>query len=314
MSTSSSALPRGEGLYPIRTISDLTGVNPITLRAWERRYGLLEPIRKESGHRLYSQEHIDLINRVVGLLDRGMRIGQVKAHLDAQEAADASHPGGNAWQRYINHMVASVIRFDENGLEETYGEALSLYPVTTVTERLVTPLLQELGRRWAEGEGSVAEEHFFGFYLRNKLGARFHHRSRASNGPRLLLACLPGDRHEIGLLLFALAASDNGYQTILLGADMPLRELPAAVEKTGSAAIILSGLVAPGRQVLEEELPRMIEQVELPVFLGGKASTAAADALRRIGVDVLGTDIAQGMNRLRERVPLDGTAAREIRS
>jgi DNA-binding transcriptional MerR regulator len=313
MSTSSSVSLQGEGLYPIRTISDLTGVNPITLRAWERRYGLLEPIRKESGHRLYSQEHIDLINRVVGLLDRGMRIGQVKAHLDAQEAADASHPGGNAWQRYINHMVASVIRFDENGLEETYGEALSLYPVTTVTERLVTPLLQELGRRWAEGEGSVAEEHFFGFYLRNKLGARFHHRSRASNGPRLLLACLPGDRHEIGLLLFALAASDNGYQTILLGADMPLRELPAAVEKTGSAAIILSGLVAPGRQVLEEELPRMLEQVELPVFLGGKASTAAADALRRIGVDVLGTDIAQGMNRLRDRVPLDGTA-REIRS
>jgi DNA-binding transcriptional MerR regulator len=308
MSRQSTAVARHEGLYPIRTISDLTGVNPITLRAWERRYGLLEPIRKESGHRLYSQEHIDLINRVVGLLDRGMRIGQVKDHLDAQEEADANHPGGSAWQRYINHMVASVIRFDESGLEETYGEALSLYPVATVTERLVTPLLQELGRRWADGEGSVAEEHFFGFYLRNKLGARFHHRSRASNGPRLLLACLPGDRHEIGLLLFALAASDNGYQTILLGADMPLAELPAAVEKTGSVAIILSGVVAPGRQVLEQDLPALIEQVERPVFMGGKASTAAADALRRAGVEGLGTDIAQGMNRLRERVPLDGPA------
>ena len=69
------------GLFPIRTVSELTGVNSITLRAWESRYGLIEPVRKASGHRLYTQEHIDLINRVVGLLDRGMRIGQVKAEI-----------------------------------------------------------------------------------------------------------------------------------------------------------------------------------------------------------------------------------------
>ena len=67
------------GLFPIRTVSELTGVNAITLRAWETRYGLIDPIRKPSGHRLYTQEHIDLINRVVGLLDRGMRIGQINA-------------------------------------------------------------------------------------------------------------------------------------------------------------------------------------------------------------------------------------------
>ena len=57
------------GLYPIGTVADLTGVNAITLRAWERRYGLFEPVRKGSGHRLYTQEHIDLITRVVGMLD-----------------------------------------------------------------------------------------------------------------------------------------------------------------------------------------------------------------------------------------------------
>ena len=78
------------GLFPIRTVSELTGVNSITLRAWESRYGLIEPIRKSSGHRLYTQEHIDLINRVVGLLDRGMRIGQVKAEiLSGSESEDS---------------------------------------------------------------------------------------------------------------------------------------------------------------------------------------------------------------------------------
>lgn len=310
MSTTTSKLDQREGLYPIRTVSDLTGINPITLRAWERRYGLLEPVRKESGHRLYTQEHIDLINRVVGLLDRGMRIGQVKAHIDAQEAAEEEHPEGNAWQRYINHMVASVIKFDESGLEETYSEALSLYPVGTVTERLVSPLLRELGRRWSEGEGSVAEEHFFAFYLRNKLGARFHHRTRIAHGPKLLLACLPGDRHETGLLLFALAASESGYRTILLGADMPLQELVSAADKTQCEAIVLSGLVAPDRHTLEQGLPNLVKATGVPVFVGGKASTGASDALRRAEIEVLGTDISQGMNRLSERVPLDGSSRR----
>jgi DNA-binding transcriptional MerR regulator len=210
-STASSPTAGSGALYPIRTVADLTGVNPITLRAWERRYGLLEPVRKESGHRLYTQEHVDLINRVVGLLDRGMRIGQVKGHLDAQRAQEEGGQAEGIWQRYINHMIASVIRFDEAGLEETYGDALSYYPADTVTGRLLQPLLTELGRRWQDGEGTVAEEHFFACYLRNKLGARFHHRSRSSRGPRLLMACLPGDRHETGLLLFALTASDSGY-------------------------------------------------------------------------------------------------------
>ena len=105
------------GLYPIRTVSQLTGVNAITLRAWENRYALIEPIRKESGHRLYTQEHIDLINRVVGLLDRGMRIGQVKPLLDAEQSSRRQEAGQepvtDAWRRYLDGMMAAVIRFDE---------------------------------------------------------------------------------------------------------------------------------------------------------------------------------------------------------
>src|SRR5210317_1928382 len=172
------------GLFPIRTVSELTGVNAITLRAWETRYGLIEPIRKSSGHRLYTQEHIDLINRVVGLLDRGMRIGQVSAELLA-EPSEENEPGEREpdhWKRYINGMIAAIICFDEDAMERIYGEALSHYPVWIVTEKLLTPLLRELGERWYSGRGSVAEEHFFAFYLRNKLGALFHHRSRNQVG------------------------------------------------------------------------------------------------------------------------------------
>jgi len=290
------------GLYPIGTVSELTGVNAITLRAWERRYGLFEPVRKASGHRLYTQQHIDLINRIVSLLERGMRIGQVRAHLDAEQARAEEGTGTTqaVWQRYLERMLAGVVQFDERALEETYGEALAIYPVKTVTEELLTPLLMELGRRWEDGEGSVAEEHFFGCYLRSKLGARFHHRVRAEGGPKLLLACLPGDRHETGLLLFALAANDAGYHTIVLGADMPLEELPAAARKTGCAAIVLSGLVAPSAATLTNGLSTCVARCGVPVFIGGRASVDAYDALKRAGTEPLGTDLEIGLSRMGE--------------
>lgn len=297
--------PQDTALYPIRTVSDLTKVNAVTLRAWERRYGLFEPVRKASGHRLYTQGHIDLITRVVGLLDRGMRIGQVKAHLVAEsEAQNAQDIVNDLWKHYVDRMIAAVIQFNEEGLEETYGEALSLYPNDTVTEKLLKPLLKELGRRWEYNEGSIAEEHFFAFYIRNKLGARFHHRSKARSGPRLLLSCLPGDRHETGLLLFALAANVAGYRIILLGADMPLDELPAAVGKTDCKAVILSGFLMPGSALLTRDIPILIEQAGVPVFIGGQSSVKIHDALNRAGVHVLGTDIDSGLARIREFVPV----------
>ncbi|HEY5776011.1 MAG TPA: MerR family transcriptional regulator [Xanthomonadales bacterium] len=297
-------------LYPIRTVSELTRVNAITLRAWERRYGLFEPVRKASGHRLYTQEHIDLITRVVGLLDRGMRIGQVKAQLDAEANARAASAPENMmlndfWGRYLQRMIAAVIQFNEAGLEETYGTALSLYPMDEVTEKLLMPLLQELGRRWEQGDGSIAEEHFFAFYIRNKLGARFHHRPKSKTGAKILLACLPGDRHETGLLLFALAASSAGYQTILLGADMPLEDLPAVAAKTGARAIVLSGTLQPGSELLERALPRLAGQTEVPVFVGGHASVKVHDALNKTGVKALGTDLNMGLARLRDVVPVE---------
>jgi DNA-binding transcriptional MerR regulator/methylmalonyl-CoA mutase cobalamin-binding subunit len=295
------------GLFPIRTVSELTGVNAITLRAWENRYGLIEPIRKESGHRLYSQEHIDLINRIVGLLDRGMRIGQVKPLLDAERASQRQAGGDtevtDSWRRYLDGMMAAVIRFDEDALDQVYNEALAHYPIKVVTQKLVGPLLAELGARWEKNLGTIAEEHFFGFYLRNKLGARFHHRSRNASGPRLLMACLPGERHEIGLLLFALAANEAGYRPIVLGSDMPVEELAAAAAKTEADAILLSGLMELSTAMERRKLPALVDGADVPVLLGGRASVVSFDGVKRAGVEPLGSDIETGLKRLRELVP-----------
>jgi DNA-binding transcriptional MerR regulator len=290
-----------EKLYTIGTVSKLTGVGAITLRAWERRHGLIQPIRKESGHRLYTRRHIDQINRITALTQQGMRISQIRPEM-LESSTPAGGEGGHSdiWQGYLNSMIAAVISFDEDRLEEIYNEALSLYPIGTVTQLLLTPLLVELGLRWASGEGSVAEEHFFAFYLRNKLGARYHHRPRGNRGPKLLLAGLPGEHHEVGLLLFALAAHEKGYQIIPLGPNMPLADLPSVARKKKCRAIVLSGAIEPLKAVTEKQLPELVAAADVPVLVGGLSSVYGCDAINRSGAEALGRDINHGLERIDE--------------
>lgn len=307
MNTAAATLDHpGEKLYTIGTVSKLTGVGAITLRAWERRYGLIEPIRKESGHRLYTRRHIDQINRITALTQQGMRISQIRPEMLESKAANQAEAGPDAdkWKGYLNSMLAAIISFDENRLEEIYNDALSLYPISTVTRRLLMPLLVELGLRWEEGgPESIAEEHFFAFYLRNKLGARYHHRSRGNRGPLLLIAGLPGEYHEIGLLLFALAAHESGFRVLPLGANLPLEQAGSVARKKKCNAIVLSGAIEPSTATLNDDLPRLVATSAVPVLIGGLSSVYACDAIDRAGAEALGRDIDHGLQRLNELLP-----------
>jgi DNA-binding transcriptional MerR regulator len=289
-------------LFPIRTVSHLTGVNAITLRAWERRYGLIRPVRTPSGHRLYRREEIDLIHRVVALLDRGIAISQVNASLQTATPNPSAAPLESAtpWERFRERMVTAITRFDEDELEDVYNEALALHTIDRVTLHLLIPLLYQLGQRWESTAGSVAEEHFFGVYLRNKLGARYHHRSRRNRGPCILAACLPGEHHEVGLLLFALAAHERGLNTTLLGANMPLNELPATVRRARCSAIVLSSSISPAPDVLTTQLGELVRAAGVPVFVGGMTSVREHDAIAAAGATPLGTDLNVGAHRIKQ--------------
>ena len=291
-------------LYPIRTVSTLTGVNAVTLRAWERRYGLIRPQRTAKGHRLYTRGDIDLIQEVVELLGTGVSIGQVKGQVDRSALTAApvpAAPDGDAWQGYRRRMTAAVERFDEPALEAAYSEALALYPVDVVTERLVNPLLRALGERWEGRPGGIAEEHFFATYLRNKLGARLHHLATQRVRTRLLAACLPGEHHELGLLLFCLAAASHGFGFVVLGADTPLGEVAHAQARAHCAGILLSGSVDPSPAALDG-LRALVASAGVPVLVGGLVSTRHEAALAAAGAHPLGTDLHAALRRLPQLV------------
>ncbi|MGB7288525.1 MAG: MerR family transcriptional regulator [Candidatus Macondimonas sp.] len=301
-----SAPTRDQELFPIRTVSSLTGVNSVTLRAWERRYGLIRPQRTPKGHRLYSRADIQRIEQVLGLLDRGISIGQARAALESQQRADEAPTPAvprrdrGPWGGYIERMIEAIGAFDEKTLNTVYNEALSLYPVELVTSQLIVPLLEELGRRWQSREGSVAEEHFFSVFLRNKLGARFHHMALDTHGPKLLCACMPTENHELALLLFCLAALTRNYRIVLLGANMPFADLPLAARRSDSDAIVLAGSVGAYWPALEDELGALVRRVRVPVLVGGHLATLHRDAITRAGAIPLGSDIPQALRRIGE--------------
>lgn len=266
--------------FPIRTVSELTGVNSVTLRAWERRYGLIKPLRTPKGHRLYTQNDIDLIQGILDRLSRGMSIGQIARdilHKTSGDEADFL----DAWDKYQQHMINAIAQFDEHSLDAVYNDAMSLYPVDVVTSRLIMPLLEQLGMRWENKTGSIAEEHFFSVYLRNKLGARFHHQNLKNTGPKLIMACLPGEHHEFGVLLFALTGLSKGFQVILLGADLPVTELRPVADRTKADGIVLSGSASLQCDQLFDQLNSLCSAVTIPVFVGGDVADTCREQIEK---------------------------------
>lgn len=294
------------GIYSISSVSTMTGVNAVTLRAWERRYGLISPARTDAGHRLYAEEDIERIKLILNLLDEGVAISRVKEALriaaEREDAPPAEDQG--PWQQLRRDMQEAVDSFDEATLERIYNESMSLYPVEVVTRLLLIPLLEMLGERWMKSDTGIAEEHFFSVFMRNKLGARFHHRNLQNTGPKILAACLPGEQHEFGLLLFALAANARGYRIILLGSDMPLAPMPYVARRTESQAIVLTGAAELVPQALQHQLITLREKTGLPVFVGGRASNRYRNEIEAAGAIAVGDDLTVGLHTLKKLIPV----------
>jgi methanogenic corrinoid protein MtbC1 len=195
-------------------------------------------------------------------------------------------------------MAAAIAGLDEQSLEDVYDEALSLHPIESVTRRVMLPLLERLGARWQEIDGAIAEEHFFATYLRSKLGARLQHRTRYAAGPRLVIACAPGEQHEVGLLLFALEARNAGFRPVLLGADTPFADMAIALRRSGADGIVISSSVDLQDGALEHGLAELVSSVAVPVFVGGATSVRHRGAITTAGAIPLGVDLEDGVRLL----------------
>lgn len=280
--------------YPIRTVATMTGVKPVTLRAWETRYGLLDPIRTESGHRLYTDRDIETVQKALALRARGIPIRQVPALLQ-EEAPKAS--GNNLWRNYQDQMLTAISNFEEQELDRIYQEVLGLHAISIVISELIEPVLHTLGQRWDKVPGGIAEEHFFSTYISHKLEARFQHQFGRATGPLIIAACLPGEIHDLGLSLFCLAAHEANYQVINLGANTPLHHLEVVCKRRQPAAVTLAGLLTPSGDTLNQ-LRQLVRNTDAGIFVGGQASVNARAALESTGARTLDIKPAAALREL----------------
>jgi methanogenic corrinoid protein MtbC1 len=234
------------GYIRIGELSRRVGVSPELLRAWERRYGLLDPGRSPGRFRLYSDEDVARVRAMKDHLGRGLSAAEA-ARLAREESLDA--PGaseGVVSDAVLESTVAELRRaldsFDETTSHAVFDHALAAFGLETVLRDVVLPVLSDVGARWERGEVTVAQEHFASNLLRGRLLGLARGWGQGA-GPMALLAAPPGEQHDLGLVVFGLALRARGWRVTFLGADTPLATVAETAERISPDVVVLAALM-----------------------------------------------------------------------
>lgn len=329
----------GGRLVRIGELSRRVGVGPETLRAWERRYGLLRPVRSDGNYRLYSaddearvremlrlraegfaaaeaarlaREHPQLRGRAgngaakaghAAPSQAGARVAGRAAPPVADAGADAPASVHSPAADRVAELVAALERFDEPSADKILDRALSDLSLAPLVHELLLPTLRAIGDRWATGQVSVAQEH----YASNLLRGRMHGWARgwgAGRGPNAVLACPPGERHDLGLLSFGLLLRERGWRIAFLGADTPVATMGDIADIVVPDALVVASLEPRRFRAAAAELTELGGRH--PVYLA--ASGASRQLARRLEVELLEGEPADAAGSL-DRIAAEAVAA-----
>ena len=268
------------GAVRIGELSRRSGVSPELLRAWERRYGLLQPTRSAGGLRLYSPDDL-------------ARVQAMQRHLaDGYAAAEAAALATQTTRREDNEiatptardeLAAALASFDDGSVHAVFDALLARLSVDALLRDVIVPYLHELGERWERGEVSIAQEHFASTLLRGRLLGLARGWGRGI-GPVAVLACAPGEQHDLGLLAFGIALRARGWRIIYLGTDTPIASVADAARSCNPAAAVVSAVDPRIFRRHAEELQQLALNTRL--CLGGAGAAKArldADLLQLTG-------------------------------
>lgn len=270
-----------EGALRIGAFARRVGVSPELLRAWERRYGLLRPVRTDGGFRLYTADDAGRVERMKRALDDGLSAAEA-----ARRALVEERPVGSGLDDARERLVAATQAYDEAAVHAILDDALAGFALETVLRDLVVPALREIGSRWESGALEIGQEHFATNLVRERLLALARSWGRGA-GPLAILACAPGERHDIGLIAFGLVLRAQGWRILFLGADTPLPALTQAAADTGPRLVVVSA-VEPERFDAEADALRRLARATRLVLAGPGASEPVC---ARLGIDRLNGDL-----------------------
>ena len=263
----------GPGYLRIGQLAKRTGVSPELLRAWEQRYRLLQPTRTAGGFRLYSAADEARVQRMQSLVAGGLAAAQA-AHLvlsgDEPAPQAASAPATTTLEDAAGNLAASLDRLDEQAANTALDRLIAAYTVETVLQEAILPHLHRLGERWATGEVSVAQEHFASNLLRGRLLGLAQGWGQG-RGPGAILACVPGEQHELGLLAFGVALHRRGWRITYLGTDSPIDAIADIAPSLTPTVVVLLSMTPDNFLDHAREIKQLANQVQ--VMIAGTGAT-----------------------------------------
>lgn len=264
-------------LLNIAALSRRTGVAPDTLRKWEQRYGVLHPTRTAGGQRRYSERDIQRVQWLRDRLDEGWRIGEAARVLQETAAPPLSDPGD-----LREALIVAALGDDPAQTSATLDQALAVLPLEQAFGDVIAPTLHAIGDAWHRGEISVAQEHALTAKVRTRLDRLLSDPRGAARGTAVL-ACAPGEQHDVGLLMLAVALRADGWRVEYLGPSTPARDALEFAEAIGAAVVCFSATRDASLAQLREQLDGLPQRPVPALVVGGAAVDAgAARALKAL--------------------------------
>jgi DNA-binding transcriptional MerR regulator len=291
----------GSPVLRIGELSRRVGVSEHVLRAWESRYGLLTPARSAGGYRLYSEEDQRRVRRMQAHLARGLAAAQAAQAAIADERpgspAAADTPAGEDLVDAAGILRQALEALDESAAQLVLDRLLTDFTVHTVLRDVLLPYLHELGERWECGTVSVAQEHFASHVVRGRL-ASLARGWGTGGGPRALLACPPGELHDLALLAFGIVLNRAGWRVGYLGADTPMMDTIAVASETRPNLVVLAATTPERFAAVVPDLSRLAAVAPLAIAGAG----ATGDLAKRIGARLLAEDPVAAAERVTREV------------
>ncbi len=277
----------------IAALAHRTGVAPDTLRKWEQRYSILQPTRTAGGQRRYSERDVARVEWLRERLSEGYRIGEA-ATLLGTAGATGEPPHSPA------ELVRGILDALEHGDAADIGvyldQAFALNSVEATLAKVVAPLLETIGDRWQAGELNTADEHLVSESVRSRLG---HLLADTGGGVRgiAVLACAPGERHELGLMMAAIALRRDGWNAVYLGSDTPAEAAVRLAERLSAKMLGVSVSAKESGAALEEAMRDVPRPPGLQLVVGGGG--ASAQLAKRLSASLAPRELPAAVSALR---------------
>jgi DNA-binding transcriptional MerR regulator len=277
--------PEGSPVLRIGELSRRLGVSDHALRAWESRYGLLQPVRSAGGFRLYSEADESRVRRMQAHLARGLSAAEAARAVLGEDSgagagpgrADGPHRAAPAASELSGALRQALDAFDEPAAQAVLDRLMSDLSVATVLRDVVLPFLTELGERWQRGTASIAQEHFASNVIRGRLAGLARGWGNG-HGPRAVLACPPGELHDLALMIFGIILNGNGWRIEYLGMITPVDELTRTVAMRRPDLVVLAATLPENLEPLAPQLTTLAQHAPL-ALAGAGATPELADAV-----------------------------------